>query len=82
MTEVYIKYLSTSCIQSHSSIPFYNPTQYTFLTTHLYLQMFTAMSHGLVLGLWLLLYYQSWILTLLKYPVVVLCHGDPAALEL
>jgi len=33
---------------------------------------------------WLLLYYQYWILTgiPLRYPVVGLCHGDPAALDL
>ena len=39
---------------------------------------------GLVWGLWLLLHYQSWILTKspLGYPAVALCHEDPAALDL
>ena len=38
----------------------------------------------MVQGLWLLLHYQYWILTgtPLGYPVVALCHGDPAALDL
>ena len=37
---------------------------------------------GVVRGLWFLL--QFWILTgtPLGYPVVALCHGDPAALDL
>jgi hypothetical protein len=37
-----------------------------------------------VQGLWLLLLYQSWILTRtpLRHPVVALCHGDLAALDL
>jgi hypothetical protein len=49
-------------------------------STHLYLQKFTAMSHGL----WLLLNQQYRILprTPLRDPVVALCHGDPAALDL
>jgi hypothetical protein len=35
-------------------------------------------------GLWLLLHHQYWNLTgtPLGYPVVTLCHGDPAALDL
>ena len=39
---------------------------------------------GLVQGLWLLLHHQYWILTRtpLRYPVVAMCHGDPAALDL
>ena len=38
---------------------------------------------GLV-GLWLLLHYQYWVLTgtFLDYPVVALCHGDPSTLNL
>ena len=36
---------------------------------------------SLVRGLWFLLHYQYWILTV-RYPVVALCHGDPVALEL
>jgi hypothetical protein len=38
-------------------------TQYILLSTHLYLQMFIAVSHWSVWGLWLLLHYQSWIFT-------------------
>jgi hypothetical protein len=35
-------------------------------------------------GLWILLCYQYSVLTgtLLRYSVVALCHGDPAALDL
>ena len=47
--------------------------------------VFIAMSHWSVLGLWLLSHFQYWILTRethLGYFVVVLCHGDPAALVL
>lgn len=38
----------------------------------------------MVRGLWFLLHYQYWVLTEspLGYPVVVLCHGDPATLDL
>ena len=37
----------------------------------------------LVGGLWLLLHYQHWNLTEtpFRYPVVALCHGDPAVLD-
>jgi hypothetical protein len=39
---------------------------------------------GLIWGLWLLLLHQYWnfIGTPLRYPVVALCRGDPAALDL
>ena len=44
------------------------------------------MSHciGLFQCLWLFLHYQYWILTRfpLRYPVVALCHGDSAVLDL
>ena len=42
------------------------------------------MSLGVVRYLWLLLSYQYQTITRtpLRYPVVALCHGDPAALDL
>ena len=60
----------------YHSIPFYP----YFFTCKCSLQWVT----GLVWGLWLLLHYQYLILigTPLGYPVVVLCHGDSAALDL
>jgi hypothetical protein len=55
-------------------------TQYNFLSTLLYLQMFI----GLVGGLWFLLYYQYWNDTgiALRYHVLALCHRDLEAFVL
>ena len=60
------------------------PTVYP-LSTHLYLQMFIAMSYWSVSRPWAsLLHYLYWILTgtPLGYFAVALCHGGPAALIL
>lgn len=52
--------------------------------THSLTSLLSAMGHCLIRGLWLLVHYKYWTLTgtLLRYPVVALCHGDPAALDL
>jgi hypothetical protein len=52
--------------------------------THSLTSLLSAMGHCLIRGLWLLVHYKYWTLTgtLLRYPVVALCHGDPAALVL
>jgi hypothetical protein len=55
--------------------------QYTLLFTHLYLQMFIAVSHWSV---WDLLHHWYWMLFLtpLRHAVVALWHGDSIALDL
>lgn len=61
-----------------------------FVEAVMYHTLYTLMStlpanvHCIGSKLWLLLHNQYWILswTLLNYPVVVLCHRDPEALDL
>lgn len=59
-------------------------SQCVLLPKQLYLQTFIPRAIGVVRGLWLLLHHQCWILPMasLRYLLVALCHGDPAALDL
>jgi hypothetical protein len=58
--------------------------QHTLLPKQLYLQMIIEISHWSGSRSLVRLHYQYWILTEtpFRYPMVVLCHGDPAALDL
>ena len=57
--------------------------QYISLLIHLHLQMFIVMSHWSGLRSWFLWQHQYWILTGTSpwYPVIALCHRDPATLD-
>jgi hypothetical protein len=59
-------------------VPHYIP-----LSKHLHLQCSLQWVIGLIWDLWLLWHHQYQVLirTPLGYPLVALCHGDPAALE-
>lgn len=54
-------------------------TQCTHLPKQLYLHMFTVLNHGLVQGFYYTLNTGCSLGYISSYPVIVLCHGDPAA---
>lgn len=68
--------LYLSCHANTASLEMRCVTQHTLLSNQLYLEMFVAVSHCLVQGLWLLAYHHHQTLTKtpLRYSVAALSH--------